>query len=403
MYRYWPWFLSEIDFDDLNNLPTTATVTDDDDICISISLDDYPNITGTFLDRKYLYGTTTILTRDRSPYYVVENVTIQLNATIYVENGVEIIFAYKYLMIDVIGIFSTCYDINIGSSSDPSLRGLINSTQYTHIHGMNSRKQGLFWYDYVYGGGSKGLFCNTLFSSLQHIGSSDYYKSNITLNNCEVADVDYPFVGDGDWSLIQNSYLHNFIAVIDKDEEWTFDNCLFTDFVSIVASTSYTIYIYNSEIIGNRSSSCILTSWYSEIINNTITNCDIGIYFSVFGGLIRYNNISNNNVGVILTSLDRDGIMQYNNFIDNEINVQLNTDGDFNNGKYNYWGVDTPDQTLISSKIDDICDGYSDGMSIVLYTILYSYYWSNFICFFILYPVCSSAFAIKNGCISMGS
>eukprot|EP01083_Nonionella_stella_P297982 1011716_1 len=90
LVTWWPWYTEPIDF---NSLPTTLQ-EHTFEIIECVAADAHPAITGNKLAPIYPYDTT--LTSSNSPYYIVSLVRTATDATIYVESGVQLIFADNY-------------------------------------------------------------------------------------------------------------------------------------------------------------------------------------------------------------------------------------------------------------------------------------------------------------------
>ena len=355
--------MSTIDFDDLDNLPDTRTVTN-----YQCGGSNYSLINGSVLNSVYFSNSVSNLTVCNSPYYVVSDVTIQSNAILNVENGVEIIFTNGYT-ITARGNINTCNDSGIDTTYS-NTRGLADTTEYTYIHSNGNGRNGSFVFDYDTSDVDI-KFCNVLFEGLQYCG--DYEStSSITgyYDNCEFSNIDYPIVSY--WFnhdiTVTDSYFHDFTT--NQGDNIQFDNCLFEDFVDSVISNnffSHTAYVYNSTIIDTlgTASYCIASERGGETVyNNSISNCSIGIYVENFDGSIMSNIITDNDIGIKITDISSssDGNINLNYFNNNGINIALDDIYDFNNGANNYWGVSSSNASIIGATIYDICDSYSDGL-----------------------------------------
>ena len=253
MYKWWPWYVSAINFDDLNDLPSTDTIGE----LTCEGEDNFPSLTGNRLNIIYLSGSETTLTENESPYYVTSGVVVQANATVNIENGATIIFLDNY-DITVRGNLNGCYDID----SSTNVRGLIyNETNYTHIYsnysgnntdGDSNVRMGsiVFEYDTI---DLNINFCNVLFEGLQYGG--DYATTSsidASYDNCEFYNIDYPIKSywfNHDIS-VTDSYFHDFKT--NQGDNIEFDNCVFEDFADSVISNnffSHTAYVYNSTVI----------------------------------------------------------------------------------------------------------------------------------------------------------
>ena len=361
IFIWWPWFTSAINFNDLSNLPTLVTI--DSFVCES---DNHPDLSGNRLNLVYLSGTEATLEESESPYYVTSNVVIQKNATVNVENGVEIIFVGDY-EITVRGHLNACYDVD---TSDDNSRGLYLVTT-TQIYSNGTSQMGQLRFDYDNGGGlTKGSFCNVLFEQLYTAILLDSEETDILVDNCEINNVYYAISGDGDFSnhpLISDTIIHDVYYVHGDGEDVEFDNCLMYDFTGVTRYTYRRFYIYNSEIIGDGTQTCVVGDSVSELKNTVIDNCNIAMQIQSFYGNITFNNFTNNNISIYYTYASGDnGVISYNNFIDNTINVDYAADSDFDTGYPNYWGIETENQTLIADTIKDICSGDSSGVYCVL-------------------------------------
>ena len=334
----------------MDNVPTEETISD----IICEGEDNYPNVTGSRLSIVYFARTETTLTRADSPYYVINNVVIKDNATLNIENGVEIIFLDNYAITSR-GTINGCYDVD---TSGYTSRGLADSSNYTYFHSYNDSRMGTIYFEERSG---TGAFCNVLFERLNRaIEKYDWSSTSFMIDNCVFNDSYYGIELDGtnnDNHEITDSTFTNLRYAIDGDEV-TVDNCYFSD-IDYTIISGYRSDIYNSDIMGDGSGTCVSVSYYSEVVNNTISECGFGVYLSWSYNTIKYNEIRNNSVGVYISSGSSTSKVEYNNFIDNEVNVRLSGSSDFENGGYNYWGVDTYNRSVAGEKIQDLCSAYS--------------------------------------------
>eukprot|EP01084_Bolivina_argentea_P196194 336363_1 len=143
------------------------------------------------------YITTTTLTLADSPYNVTGAVTFSSGATLYIENGVEIVFLDNY-DINIQGYLNVgCYEYD--TSAITSIKGLANSTTYTYIHGINGKNRiGGITIDTSLNQYANGKFCNVLFKNLDYAiqeSSASYADSRInpiySIDNCEFTDINY--------------------------------------------------------------------------------------------------------------------------------------------------------------------------------------------------------------------
>ena len=295
-----------------------------------------------------------------SPYYVDSNVIIQTNITVNIENGVEIIFNDNY-QITMRGYLNACYDID---TSGYTSRGLADPSNYTSFHSFNESRLGSLYFEER---NSYAAFCNVVFEKLNRpIEKYDWSSRSFMIDNCVFNDSYYGVELDGsnnDNHEITDSVFTDMRYAIDGDEV-TIDNCYFSD-IDYTIISGYRSNIYNSDIVGDGSGTCVSVSYYSEIENSTIFNCGFGIYLSWSYNTIKYNEIRNNSVGVYINS-GENNVIKFNNFIENGVNIRLDSDEDLTNGGYNYWGLNSTDQTEIDDTIDDLCSGFSEGIYAVV-------------------------------------
>ena len=114
----------------------------------------------------------------------------------------------------------------------------------------------------------------------------------------------------------------------------------------------------NSEIISNTNSYCIYGQ-NNTITNNIFRNCSRAIRMVKFNGIIEYNLIQSNEIGIDLASANID--LHFNNFIDNEIHIKAPNGVYSHNCSNNYFG--TTNESAISNSILDACN--RNGLSSV--------------------------------------
>eukprot|EP01084_Bolivina_argentea_P080593 145972_1 len=328
---------------------------------------------GTKLDSLYYVNTTLFV--NEGPYEVESDVIISQDATLKIENGVEIIFEGDSSIIVRGSIIVGCNDIDTFSNNH---RGLINNTLYTYIHGTNNNGYFTFEYD------TYGEFCNVLFDEMSSAFLFEGFKTAklLLIDNCLFKS---PVQLRGNTKITDSEFTYGSgISLTEHNHACTttFDNCLFTNFGTIYIDW-ITVYISNSDIMNNNDADCISTTDYSSAIidNSTISNCLTGIntqYSRIISSEIKncsigilnghkvhieFTNIRNNNIGLKLSSRSYGtNIINYNNFIDNTINIESDAEYDQINITLNYFGSNTTNQSIIASTIKDICDGYSNGL-----------------------------------------
>eukprot|EP01084_Bolivina_argentea_P148767 260026_1 len=348
---WWPFYVTQIDFDDLFNMPSLSTI-----LTLTVSLcpgvDNEHIVTGNKLNAVFLTDTT--ITTDGSPYYIPYDVTIETDVTLTIENGVELMFLDDY-SIHVFG--SLIYGCNDIDTSGYSSRGLVSPTHgYIHSNFTDTGTQkGVIRFIQTLLGTS---FCNVLFEGL--VMAIHYLVSArpITIDHCEFSN-NWGVVQYGDSNvLFNNSYIHHTVSFVNfySDSKWNNNN--FTHFQTIASSDSKDPSFTNNVIVGDGTNSPFYLISKADFTGNIIKNCNIALRTSVDNNSIQYNHFENNNVAIIAHD---NNIIHYNNFINNTINIDYSThfgDGayDILQADYNYFG--TSDESEIPRKIVDITDGY---------------------------------------------
>eukprot|EP01083_Nonionella_stella_P217818 781705_1 len=211
----------------------------------------------------------------------------------------------------------------------------------------------------------QGQFCNILFETLDVAFS--FYPSNgqhINVDNCEFSDINVVAESaSSSYKSFTDCYFHDLTHVNDQGN-MIIDNCLFERVTNgLMVRQAPRVQIYNSEIVGDGTQTCVYLYDPTNVIQNSIfTNCAIGLRTINSRATIQYNTFQNNSVG-IYTECSSNGVsyqdtIQYNNFINNTINVQLAGSIDVEDGNYNYFGVSSSDQSVIGATIQHLCDGY---------------------------------------------
>eukprot|EP01083_Nonionella_stella_P002076 5961_1 len=294
-----------------------------------------------------LYTTTnTVLSIANNPYQVISHVVVSPGATLTIPNGIEIIFT-DYFTIEVQGSINMgCYDTN---TSNNHTRGLY-LPQHVYIHSNSSDRMGGVSFPFRTNG--EGQFCNVLFETLHN--ALDLSGSNtINIDNCEFSDV-YRATYDSRtvYHSFTDCYFHDSTQIAGGNC-LIFDNCLFERLTDgLMTTRRENINIYNSDIIGDHTQTCVdLQNGDNTIENTTLINCASALR-STSGShvTVRYNTFENNTIALYYATIGGTTI-QYNNFINNTINVQ--TYGDIDNGDYNYWGIPSSNQSQIGATIDD--------------------------------------------------
>eukprot|EP01084_Bolivina_argentea_P072797 132161_1 len=180
-------------------------------LCINIAI-------STNLDSSYTVDTT--LTIANSPYYVVLDVSVS-SSTLFIQNGVEIIFKDDYFItVSSTGIINVGCN-NYDTSSIISGKGLADTNTFTYIHGNNTKNRigGINIQQYS----ATSIFCNVLFENLDY-GLQEQLKpynplyAPYIIDNCEFNNVNYATKNDDGWanndqywpkSNLTDSYLHD--------------------------------------------------------------------------------------------------------------------------------------------------------------------------------------------------
>eukprot|EP01083_Nonionella_stella_P136937 416809_1 len=389
--EYWPYFIDKIDFDDISSA-NVSTISDGIDLQCNVSNNGHA-VSGTIL--KSVYKQNTTLDVLNSPYYVTHDIAVAENVIVNVENGVEIVFLgdYVWAVYGVINMGCNLFN-NSGYNTaitDDNHIGLYNDTQSTYIHSDDLSHKGRFYF-YVTGGEGavygidvnqgQGYFCNCLFDGLfnavdvEQELSSDLEPIIVTMDNCEIRNVysalQLSLSHIAKQSVVTDCYIHNATYILTATNA-IFDHNLVEDFdVFLPESVGWggrSVHIYNNIITGRRTdtSGCVEKLARSDFINNTLSNCVVGIVMNndhnSYVNVITYNTFSNCDVAIDIQCTQTSGIVQYNNFINNDINLQSSIDNNRESFNYNYYGFNNSEnQTAIASKILDICDGMNNGL-----------------------------------------
>eukprot|EP01084_Bolivina_argentea_P148768 260031_1 len=318
---WWPFYVTQIDFDDLFNMPSLSTIlTLTASLCPGV--DNEHIVTGNKLNAVFLTDTT--ITTDGSPYYIPYDVTIETDVTLTIQNGVELIFLADY-GINVFG--SLIYGCNDIDTSGYSGRGLVDPTHgYIHSDASLNARNGVIR---IYDGAFGSFFCNVLFEGLKCALYTTSPYSPIIIDHCELTDNDKLLIGGNDNLLFNNSYIHHYTGSLNNDVDWmmvritgSFNNNHFEDFQMMMTSNyEGPVYFTNNLIIGTGLYYCMSVSGVKLIFrNNVIKNCDVALSLGGQNSTIEYNRIENSNTAIMLSSV-RSGSIKYNNFINNTGNI----------------------------------------------------------------------------------
>eukprot|EP01083_Nonionella_stella_P260675 888464_1 len=173
LVTWWPWYTEPIDF---NSLPTTLQ-EHTFEILDCIAGDAHSAINGNKLPPLYPYDTT--LTASNSPYYIVSLVRTPADTTIYVESGVELIFAGNYdIRISGAWIMG-CHAVDTVNNHTI---GIISNAESISASSIDTTKQGRI----IIESDGSGSFCNTKFENMQSaIYRSRQSPNNLLIDNCE--------------------------------------------------------------------------------------------------------------------------------------------------------------------------------------------------------------------------
>eukprot|EP01083_Nonionella_stella_P057453 150811_1 len=385
---WWPYYTQMIDIY-TNALPNDEyTISDFGDInCNAES-------TANYLDFVYLSDKT--LTADKSPYALINDVVINEGATLFIENGVGILF-HEHFAIKVEGALDIgCYQLDTSASSQIGLASDI-STSYSII------SAGL-----AFDNNSVAQICNTLFNGmgLSHIqptgNSAPDIRNAVTFDNCEFSS-GYSITSyyDPFTTIYKDSYFHAF-EYVNYAGQGIYDHCIFRDFTQSVYSITYEqVYppsILNSYIYGNLSmnQTCVRVSPYDWVTaearvkgikNNVFTTCLVGIESNVANETIEGNTFDQCETAIAIYPGGNQTRIKHNNFMSCNVSIANAADNDQLECGYNYF--DTTDVQQISDQIQDLCDGYSNGLV----------YWWPYLTTH--YPSSDSSTIEYNGCASL--
>eukprot|EP01084_Bolivina_argentea_P097028 174414_1 len=344
-----------------------------------------------------IYWVDTTLSIENSPYSITSNTLIRKEATLTIENGVELVFLNDSILNIDGSVIVGCNSINSSLYHNNNM-GLFDNQSFTHIHGQSNNSKIIFCK------GCNSLyskFCNTLFDRITFDNRNN--PASLLFNSCEFNTYGHNTIrSSGKGSvIISDSWFHvgSGLSAVG-DGEFIINNCLIEDLMYFWYASN--AFVYNTYIINI----CIGMHWSTvnienstisncitgidvatgprcdvNIISTKITNCSTGIdtiarttitsseILNCSVGVkskqtlsIKFSNISNNGYGVKLLTWGQYIVtIQYNNFENNIINIE-NGDHDQVNLNYNYFGTDITNQSIIAAKIKDICSGYSNGL-----------------------------------------
>eukprot|EP01083_Nonionella_stella_P022786 63008_1 len=358
LITFWPYFVSAIDMNDLNNLPTAVNIS----TFTCPGPDHGYNVSGG-TPFSVLYLDDAHLSVTQSPYYVVGDVWISAGVTISADNGVEIIYLSDST-ITVRGTFNFC-DFNITNNTN---HGLHDTTTYGYIHSDPSLfRDGMITFDTGY-----GHFCNVLFSGLDRaitVGIDGPTPYSVEVDHCEFIDVNIAFWGppnvnvNGDFVLFSYTYFHD-LHRVTMFASPTLEHCLIERFG--LFDEAKNLILRHNTIIGDVNGLvCINTLIDGLVEYNEFINCSVAIRNELHSSIIRYNMFLNNSVAIDFASNDyssTEDTVQYNNFIGNGINFRSAAGSDQPNCNYNYLGINSTELTSFLSVIIDACDGYSSSL-----------------------------------------
>eukprot|EP01084_Bolivina_argentea_P006410 12156_1 len=324
------------------------------------------NFTGSYID-------DVLLSVDDSPILVISNVIIENTSTLFIENGVEIIFQDHWTITIKGNIDCGCYTYN--TLSITNTKGLSNVEIFTYIHGLNNTKTGKIFIEHSINS-TTTRFCNTIFSNMEESIVIHTQYVSVQIDNCEFHHLKTAtFFITSIINTITDTIFDN-IDEIHRGQGIIYDNCLLQNFnVLFYAGVAFKIAIRNSEIYGDGFSStlCIpINSFtgtaelaiYNNVIgycftcidataiigndaliirNNTIKNCRIGINHHQSNIIIQDNKFEmNENVDIVISN----GYQVYinnNEFINSVIGVTINIGNgvyiQYNNFKHNMQSI----------------------------------------------------------------
>eukprot|EP01084_Bolivina_argentea_P085030 153716_1 len=362
LFVWWPWYTHPINFTDRTNLPNQTTITTLD----CRGPDNYPQITGNKLSVFYITGSITTLTSAESPYYVINNIIVEDGALINVENNVEIIFINDFSIIIKGEINMGCNQPGVINNVCDQTFGLCLKNEFTHIRSELLNDKGGFLFDSQTN--ANGSYCNVKFEGLKTAFDVTVNNANLLFDHCEFTNcyqVSYSFSHN---HVFTNSYFYDFDSIIIGNGYTEINHCLFTNFSMGLLNNAQHVKFYNSQVIGDKTQTCIWISYGTNYIeNNTINSCDTGVKISgshIITAYIEWNLLSDNNYAI---SIDEGtSYTHYNNFIQNSVNVVLTGSVSQPFFDFNYWGIsnlsDLSDPKLIADTILDVCDVYSTAL-----------------------------------------
>eukprot|EP01083_Nonionella_stella_P183042 660358_1 len=382
LVTWWPWYTEPIDF---NSLPTTLQEHNFDVIeCPAADL--HPGITDNKLAPIYPHDTT--LASSNSPYYIVGAVRITTDATVYVESGVELIFADHY-DIDITGALVTgCHAVE---TMNNHTIGIISDTDLISISSIDTTRRGRV----VIQEEGSGSFCNTKFETLNSAIYRSYTSEDtnwntlrLLIDNCEFYNNGYGVEMSRDaeenahisTQITDSKFLYNtesFSGVLSAN----ITNNLFEN-----AGDQTAINIYSNVNIFRNTLTYNTTGWSKNgeglylmginvnIRSNTFSNWPTAIRATwdnhgeppivILSMVVTQNEFIENTVAIDLDTPEQQRI-NYNNFIQNGYNIRSRNDKNQTHCNYN-WNGDVDNIThphLIASKIYDACDSdYYDGI-----------------------------------------
>eukprot|EP01083_Nonionella_stella_P025508 70220_1 len=382
LVTWWPWYTEPIDF---NSLPTTLQEHNFDVIeCPAADL--HPGITDNKLAPIYPHDTT--LASSNSPYYIVGAVRITTDATVYVESGVELIFADHY-DIDITGALVTgCHAVE---TMNNHTIGIISDTDLISISSIDTTRRGRV----VIQEEGSGSFCNTKFETLNSAIYRSYTTEDTNWNTLRLLIDNCEFYNNGDGVAMSRDAEGNaHISTQITDSKFLYNTESFYGVLSANitnnlfenAGDQTAMNIYSNVNIFRNTLTYNTTGWSKNgeglylmginvnIRSNTFSNWPTAIRATwdnhgeppivILSMVVTQNEFIENTVAIDLDTPEQQRI-NYNNFIQNGYNIRSRNDKNQTHCNYN-WNGDVDNIThphLIASKIYDACDSdYYDGI-----------------------------------------
>eukprot|EP01083_Nonionella_stella_P230146 813884_1 len=398
LVTWWPWYTEPIDF---NSLPTTLQ-EHTFDIIQCVGADTHPEITGNKLAPIYTHDTT--LTSFHSPYYIVGYVRVTLDATLYVESGVQLIFAGKYYEIDIDGaLIMGCSTINTVNNHTV---GIISNAELIYVSSINSMQMGIItirqW--------GSGSFCNTKFENMlypisrAYTATSEWHRSTLFIDNCEFYNNTAGIVMTGD---SENDYVSN--QITDSKFQYNSHGAVYNAYSINISNNIFqntadqtairnmqsNVHLFGNTFIydnfrKNDNSTAIAVHLSSPgYISSTLYKCECRINvtisfntfykwptaifasFDYYGPdwplsimVVNYNEFVENSIAIDLQTVNQQRI-NYNNFIENGYNIRSMSNENQTYCNYNWNGYvnNISHPSLTAAKIYDGCDtDYYDGI-----------------------------------------